>query len=135
MKKIITCVLFILAPLFIFAQTSLVKGTIIHEDTKLPYDEVTVTLPVAKITTATNAYGEFSFSNIPYGTYEVVISADGISEERISITVNAEITILEPIELKTVVSNGNNYTLENSGSNIEDASSQDENSISSAGQN
>lgn len=135
MNKILTCVLTLFFSNFIFAQTALVKGIIIHEDTKLPYNEVTVTLPLAKVTTSTNADGEFKFSNIPFGSYEVIMSADGITEERINISVNAELTTLEPYELKTVSANTNNYTLENSGSNIEDASSQDENSVSSAGQN
>jgi hypothetical protein len=134
MNKIITCLLFVLCSQFLYAQSALVKGTIIHEDTKLPYNEVTVTLPLAKITTSTDANGEFSFSSIPFGTYELVMSADGVTEERINISVNAESTILEPYELKTVLLNANNYTVENSGANIEDASSQDENSVSSVGQ-
>ncbi|MBK6330869.1 MAG: TonB-dependent receptor [Bacteroidetes bacterium] len=135
MNKILTCLFSLFISSTLFAQSALVKGTIIHEDTKLPYNEVTVTLPLAKITTSTNADGEYKFSNIPFGTYEMVISADGITEERINVSVNAALTIVEPYELKTVLLNGNNYTMENSGSNIEDASSQDENSISSAGQN
>ncbi len=135
MKKIITCLLLSFSVHFVFSQTALVKGIIIHEDTKLPYNEVTVTLPTAKVTTTTDANGEFSFSNLPFGTYELVMSADGVNEERINITVNAESTVLEPYALKTVSLNANNYTIENSGANIEDASSQDENSISSAGQN
>ncbi|MCC7030501.1 MAG: carboxypeptidase-like regulatory domain-containing protein [Chitinophagaceae bacterium] len=135
MNKIITCLLLSLCSQVIFAQSALIKGTIIHEDTKLPYNEVTVTLPLAKITTSTDANGEFTFSSIPFGTYELVMSADGVTEERINISVNAESTILEPYELKTVLLNANNYAVENSGANIEDASSQDENSVSSAGQN
>ncbi|HMT34988.1 MAG TPA: carboxypeptidase-like regulatory domain-containing protein, partial [Chitinophagaceae bacterium] len=131
MNKILTCLFSLFISSTLFAQSALVKGTIIHEDTKLPYNEVTVTLPLAKITTSTNADGEYKFSNIPFGTYEMVISADGITEERINVSVNADLTIVEPYELKTVLLNGNNYTMENSGSNIEDASSQDENSISS----
>lgn len=134
MNKILLLLFTLLFSNFTYAQTALVKGTIIHEDTKLPYNEVTVTMPTAKITTSTNAEGEFNFSNIPFGTYELVMSADGITEERINITVNAEVTNLEPYELTTVSANNNNFALENSGANIEDASSQDENSISSAGQ-
>lgn len=135
MKKVLHLLTSLLLSSALFAQNAIVSGTVIHQDTKLPYDEVVVTLPTAKITTSTDANGLFKFSNIPFGTYEMILSADGINEEKINISINAENTVLEPIELATAAPTSNNYTIENSGASIEDASSQDENSISSAGQN
>ncbi len=109
MNKILTCLFSLFISSTLFAQSALVKVTIIHEDTKLPYNEVTVTLPLAKITTSTNADGEYKFSNIPFGTYEMVISADGITEERINVSVNADLTIGTRIVVEFV---GNQFAFE-----------------------
>ncbi|MBL7765224.1 MAG: carboxypeptidase-like regulatory domain-containing protein [Chitinophagaceae bacterium] len=134
MKKLLPLLLLLITTAA-FAQKSLVKGKVIHEDTKLPFNEVSVTIPKAKVATSTDASGEYLFSAIPYGTYEMVISADGSQEETVNITISSDHTDIDPIELKPVADNTNNYNLDNSAMNTEDATSEDENSISSAGQN
>lgn len=136
MKKIFTClVIFISIITSTYAQKAIVKGYIIHEDTKLPYNEVIVTLKQAKVTTSTNANGEFQFSNIPYGNYEMIMSADGINETSVNISVSNELTILDTYEIETSKIGSSNYNTDNTGANFESASSQDENVISMTGQN
>ncbi len=118
-----------------FAQTGILKGKIIHDDTKLAFNEVSVMLKTVKMITTTNSLGEYQFSGIPYGTYEMVISADGITEETINVTVNNTMNEIDIIELKSVATNDPNYSSDNSTVNSEDASSEDAGSSSSAGQN
>ena len=130
--------LFTLLPLLLsiasFAQTGIVKGIIIHLDSKLPYNEVVVSIAKAKVTTASNAQGEYQFSNIPYGTYEMTISADGVTDEAINVTINQSVTTLDVIELKSAELHTNNDA-DNALNATEDASTLDENTESASGQN
>ncbi len=134
MRKIFT-LLFVLCSWMSNAQTGIVKGTVIHEDTKLPYLEVSVSIGQAKVATSTNEKGEYLFSGIPYGTYDMKLAADGIEDEKISITVSGPVNNIEPIELKSTASNTSSYQMDNSAVNAEDATSEDENTSSSTGQN
>lgn len=134
MKNTLT-LLFLLLSGSIFAQTGILKGRIIHDDTKLPYNEVSVTLKTMKMITSTNSLGEYQFSGIPYGTYEMVVSADGTSDQMINVTVNNAVNTVDDIALKSTVSTDPNYNVDNSTVNAEDASSEDESTNSSAGQN
>ena len=134
MKQLFTLLL-VLASTCMFAQSGILKGKIIHEDTKLPFEEVSVTLKQMKMITSTNNLGEYQFSNIPFGTYELHVSADGINEEVINVSVNSTVNNVDIIELKSTVSTAPNYNIDNSTVNAEDASSEDEGNASSAGQN
>lgn len=134
MNKLLTIFLCSFLSLQLQAQSALVKGKILHEDSKLPYNEVSISLLSQNIVTSTNAEGVFTLSNIPFGNYTIVISPDGIYEDSINIDVQNALTVLADIEIKTISRNTNNYSLDNSGANVEDASSQDVNSFSSAGQ-
>lgn len=133
MRRILTVVL-ILTTVMSYAQTGMVKGVVLHEETSLPYAEVSVTLPTAKMISSTNDKGEYSFSNLPYGTYEMIVSPDGILEEHVSITVNAAMNNVEAIKIKSTDGTTLNG-MDNSVANIENASSEDDNTVSSSGQN
>lgn len=134
MKQLYTLILMICS-LTSLAQTSIVKGKIIHQDTKLPFAEVSVTIPKVKVATATNGEGDFIISNVPYGSWELRYTFDGVNEESLMIQVTGPVTNLDVIELKSVDPNNNNYTLDNSGGNVEDATSNDNNTASASGQN
>lgn len=134
MKNTLT-LLFLLVSGSIFAQTGILKGRIIHDDTKLPFNEVSVTLKTMKMITSTNSVGEYQFSGIPYGTYEMIVSADGVKEEMFNVTVNGPVNTVDDIALKSTISSDPNYNVDNSTVNAEDASSEDESNTSSAGQN
>lgn len=131
----ILALLFILLSLGGFAQTGLIKGNIVHKDSKLPYADVSVTMPSVKVITSSDGMGQFSISNVPYGTHEVMLSIEGNEIERFNVSVSSEVTKLETIEVETIASNANNFTLDNSASSVEDAGSLDDNSASSGGQN
>lgn len=134
MNKILTFIL-LLSSVIVQAQSGMIKGKIIHQDTKLPYFDVTVTLPTAKVMTVSNAEGDFNFSNIPYGSYEMTFTIEGEIVETINVSVTGDHSDAGVIELVTVASNTNNYTLDNSAASVEDAGSLDDNSASSGGQN
>lgn len=125
----------LLCSLNTLAQTGGIKGKVIHDDTKLPYVEVSVTIPKAKVSSVTDASGDFIITNIPEGNYDMVLSPDGIYEQTVQISITKGITDQGVVELKSITTNVNNFTLENSGSNVEDATSDDNNVESSAGQN
>jgi len=134
MKNILTLLL-LLVSTSVFAQTGILKGKIIHEDTKLPYFEVSVMLKTVKMITTTNGLGDYEFSNIPYGTYEMIMSADGVTEEMVNVTVSNPVNEMDIIALKSIISTDPNTVNDNPTSTAEDASSEDMGSISSAGQN
>lgn len=61
------------------AQSALLTGKIVNDKTTLPVANTEVTIPSLKIMVFTDANGEFSISNIPYGNYDLVI-ANSIKE-------------------------------------------------------
>lgn len=121
--------------LSVFSQTSLVKGRVIHEDSKLPYFDVSVSIPKAKVFTTTDAQGDYIFNTIPYGTYDLIVSIEGVDDVTTSITVGEKVTVVEPISLKEKPAMSGNYTPDNSAASAEDATSEDENTNSSSTQN
>lgn len=127
--------LFVLFTQLLFAQASLVDGKVIHEDSKLPFAEVSVLLKELKMITVTNSAGEFQFSNVAYGNYEIEISNDEGLKVAAKFTVNSPHTEIGVIELKSTSSNQTGQLNDNSTINVEDASSEDESNSSASGQN
>ncbi len=135
MQRILILLLLLSATFNLNAQTGLIKGRVLHKESKLPYADVTLTLSGAKVIAVSDGDGAFTFSSIPFGSQDMVLSINGDEVDRITIQVNGPLTVLEDIELETVGSTNNNYTLDNSASNFEEAGGQDDNSLSSGGQN
>ncbi|MBK7762102.1 MAG: hypothetical protein IPI46_01860 [Bacteroidetes bacterium] len=127
--------LFVLFTQFAFAQASLVDGKVIHDDTKLPFSEVSVLLKELKMITVTNGAGEFQFSNVAYGNYEIEITNDDGVKESVKFTVNSAHTELGVLTLKSAKNSINGQDGDQSTTNIEDASSEDESNTSASGQN
>jgi hypothetical protein len=134
MRRIFT-LLFLILSGTLSAQTSMVKGLILHEDSKQPYFDVSVSIPKAKVFTTTDASGDYHFTNIPYGNYDMIISLEGVDEVTIPITVSDRVTTIDPIYLKEKVAGSSTYAPDNSASSSEDITTEDENTTSSAGQN
>lgn len=119
-----------------WAQTGIVKGRVFNDENKQPYFDITVTIPQAKTMSITDADGNFSFGNIPYGNYEIIFSLDGTELDKTAVQVGKTVNILEPVYLTPPTSSQtNNYTLDNSASNFEESGNQDDNSVSSGNQN
>lgn len=63
----------------VLAQSALLKGKVVNEKTNLPVINTEVTIPSLKIMVFTDANGEFTISNVPYGSFDIKI-ANSINE-------------------------------------------------------
>jgi hypothetical protein len=72
------------------SQSALVKGVIINEKTQLPSQNTEVTIPKLGIMAFTDANGAFSISNIPYGSYDLVIGNAANNPAKVNIQIDAE---------------------------------------------
>jgi hypothetical protein len=99
MKKLFTLLCTILS-FTLYAQKGTVKGVIKNEVSNLPIAEAMVTIKSAKVSTSTNGLGEFTLSNLKFGTYEVIIEADGFETEISSISVDGANNNIGSIALK-----------------------------------
>jgi hypothetical protein len=133
MKKLFT-LLFVLVQFSSFAQTSLVKGSVFHDDTKLPYADVSIVLPKLKIATLSNENGEYSFSNVPYGEHVAIFSAVGEEDKTITINVTELVTKVTDVYLVHQDASAKPIDQDFSSVATEDANSDAENSVSSTGQ-
>ncbi|RQO32119.1 TonB-dependent receptor [Taibaiella sp. KBW10] len=76
------------------AQQALVKGALQNKDNGRPLTELEVTIPELKLMKVTNAEGRFTFSQVPYGTYKLVVNTSANKKETIEINVSQEVVDL-----------------------------------------
>jgi CarboxypepD_reg-like domain len=67
-------------------KTGIVKGKLINRTSKKPANDAIVVLKEANIIVTTDGEGAFTFNKVPYGTYTMLISGNGIKTD--SMTVN-----------------------------------------------
>ncbi len=81
----------------LFAQqlkTALVKGKLHSELSSQPAPNVQILFPLLWLATTTDNEGDFSFSQIPYGTHKLVISNAGSAADTVEILVNKDVVDL-----------------------------------------
>lgn len=95
MKKNLLIFLFGIFSIFsIYAQQTIIKGSVKDAVTFEPISEVTITIEETKQTTKTNDLGEFKFSNnVPLGEQVLKIFKDGYAVKRYPIVVNEGQTV------------------------------------------
>jgi hypothetical protein len=125
MYKLTLTISFIMLSFFAIAQKANVKGKVLNADGTKAVPEATVTIPKAKVISSTNENGVFTFSNIPFGTYEIIISADGFVEETSSITVGEKNTDVGNINLEPNVATATATADNATSTSTEDANDQD----------
>jgi len=76
------------------AQTALVKGVLENKDNGRPLTEVEVTIPQLKLMKITNAEGRFTFSQVPHGTYKLVVNTSANKQETVTINVDQDVVDL-----------------------------------------
>ncbi len=113
------------------AQKATLKGKVVHQESKLPYTDVTVLLKSMKVMVSTNTEGEYQFNDVPLGIYDLVATTPEGAEEQLRIQVNQENTELDPIELRTLPA----IHTDQSAMNNEEAGTEDESANTSSGQN
>ncbi|WP_262733580.1 MULTISPECIES: TonB-dependent receptor [Gaetbulibacter] len=95
MKKSLLIFLFgIFSSLTMYAQSTIVKGSVKDAVTSEPIPGVTITIEETQQTTTTDALGEFTFSsNVPLGEQVLRISKNGYTTKRYPIVVNEGRTV------------------------------------------
>lgn len=80
----------------VYSQTSGIKGTVIEEKTGLPLAGATVTIKVMNKSRVTDSEGNFNFSKIEPGTYELKITALTFQEKEVTevVVIKDEIYVL-----------------------------------------
>ena len=76
------------------AQTALVRGVIQNKENNAPIAEADVTLPELKLLKVTDADGRFAFSQVPYGSYQLVVATSATKKDTVMINVNQEVVDL-----------------------------------------
>lgn len=76
------------------AQTALVSGILHHRDTNTAIEEIEITIPKLKLMKVTDATGKFTFSQIPYGIYQMVVHTSTISKDTVMINVDQPVVDL-----------------------------------------
>lgn len=76
------------------AQKALVKGVLEHKDKGKPLAETELRIPWLKMMTISNGAGQFTFSQVPYGTYKLVINTAAHKKDSVQINVNRDVVDL-----------------------------------------
>ncbi len=91
--RVILC-LFLL-PATLFAQSNrnsaLVVGRVVARDTKENIADAQISITTLKVTTTTGNEGEFVLSEVPFGTYRIVVSGTNIKTDSFAIIVNKNV--------------------------------------------
>ncbi len=99
MRRIILVLIPILFFFPVLAQNSaLVKGRIVGANSQQPLSNVEVRLPSIKMMTFTNDNGEFSFSPVRFGTYDLELGSSYKLDEPLKIAVDKAVVDLGSIE-------------------------------------
>ncbi|RYZ55730.1 MAG: TonB-dependent receptor, partial [Sphingobacteriales bacterium] len=79
--------------------TALVKGKLQNEASGQPANDVQLTIPFLKLLASSDGEGNFSFSQVPYGTHTLVINTSGYRADSIRIMVGKEVVDLGVIDV------------------------------------
>lgn len=91
-------------------RIALIRGMLTSQATGEPANDVQVTIPYLRLLATSDGTGAFSFSQVPYGTYTMVIGGSGITTDSIRISVNKDVVDLGTIN---VVANDRGNVIQN----------------------
>lgn len=90
---------FIFAPLLSFCQTATISGSVADEN-NAPVAGAVVTVTGQNLAATTDNSGLFSISNVPYGTYTLMVAAEHFTVTNKEITVNQPSVSIDPTVLR-----------------------------------
>lgn len=70
--------------------TAIVKGHLVNKNTEKPAAQVQVILPAINLLTVTDGQGDFTLSQVPFGTHMMIFNAPNVKPDTTSISVNSE---------------------------------------------
>lgn len=108
MRFYVTLLLFTLAHTFLLAQKSdkaTIRGNVYDKANAQPISFATVKLEGASIGGATDINGFFSLSNIPVGTYDLVVTYLGYDDYKINVTVKKGDIVYQNIYISETTTN------------------------------
>jgi hypothetical protein len=132
--RLLGTLFFVLINCAVFAQTGTIIGKVISSQGNKAIGEATIEIPRLKLLTTSGADGRFIITNVPAGSYEIMVSADGHKEETVSANVSSSTDDVGEIAL-TFVSVGQNEAINDAvQSNTADNSQSDDETGISSGQ-
>lgn len=81
-------------------KSGIIRGRVLMENTRTPVSDASVSIPYLKQLTSTDADGNFSFSNVPYGTQRMVVDGQFNRTDTVLVSVKKEVTDLGYILVK-----------------------------------
>lgn len=88
-KKCVLVWLLLFISAFTKAQTAVITGIIKDKETNQPVEEVVVSIEKTNHHTHTNVQGEFSFVDLPAGTYEIDLNKLGYEKKQVVVELTA----------------------------------------------
>ena len=102
-KRLLILLLSVLCASGVLAQggkkSGIIKGKIVNSATKTPYNDVKVSIPELGIFVMSEGQGEFSITEVPFGTHSVVVGGGIAKKDTLTITVDKDIVDAGEIEL------------------------------------
>ncbi len=89
-------------PLLSFGQgkkTAIVKGKLINQATKKPFNDLKVTMPELSAFTTSDGEGNFTISEVPFGRQVIIINAYNAKSDTLRIDVESEVVDLNDISI------------------------------------
>lgn len=95
----LSIILFVFAAMAQEKQNALVKGKLINKGTGGNATEVQVTIPRLRMLTTSDGDGVFTFSEVPFGTYQMVTGGGRVKNDTLTISVNQKVVDLGDLEV------------------------------------
>lgn len=110
-------------------KTALVKGNLSNQATSQPASDVQLAIPALKMLQSSDGAGEFSFSQIPYGTHYLLIGGVNMKLDTLRVDINAPLvdlgilsvrpndaaTSVQSIDIPTIALEDNNVSASDDG--------------------
>lgn len=123
----------------VFAQEekgfALIQGKLLIQGADQPAGNAQVTIPYLKLMTTTDGAGDFSFSQVLYGTHNMVVSGTGIETDTIQIYVNKPVVDLGTLRIGSADASGSRQSIQIPTIALEDVNDVSDDEGSSSSQN
>ncbi len=135
-KRLLVLLFSVICSISLHAQDAkkigIIKGRLINADTKMPFNEVRVTLPQLNTFTNSEGTGNFVISDVPYGSHTMVVGGGIAKRDTITVTMDKEVVDLGEIMVKPSDRDNGGESSEIPTIAVEENNNQDEENASSS---